>query len=339
MSKILKILQSDRKNGAPTQNGRSNQRGAHTRTRRVRKPDLKSAAGGQFQRKIQDILYYFRRPLQSGQTTRSWQKSRGLRKGRYWLPFALIFIVLGIWGGGHWLSKMVESSGFFKVENSVCFGCQAVSNAQILEAAGVVRHQTNLFGIDEERLEEKLLTKIPWLESVEVEKDYPTTVNFRIIEKKPVAILHNPVSGENDFFYINRKGQTVLPVPERGSLDLPVLTGFDTISSPTERDNAIHEAVTFLLQVEKNENNPVLPRHLISELHARPNGELVCFLTEPLFPIFLKKGNMKAKYGYLTTVLTDLHKSGKKNDGKDMKKTSYILMNDKGTEIYIGMDA
>lgn len=339
MLNILKILNLSQKNGASAGSGQSTQRGPNNRTRRVGRKEQKSTIGGRFQRKIQDILYYFLRPLQSGQTTRSWQKSRGLRKGRYWLPFALTFILLGIWGGERWLFRMAESSGFFKVENSVCLGCQVVSNKQILEEAGIVRHQTNLFGLDEDRLEEKLLTKIPWLESVEVEKDYPTTINFRVTEKKPVAILHNPLSGKNGFFYINREGQTVLPVPERGDLDLPVLTGFEAIANPTERDDAIQEAVTFLLQVEKNKNNPVLPWHQVSELHARPNGELVCFLTEPLFPIFLRKGNMEAKYGYLTTVLNDLLQSGKKNDGKDLEKTSYILMNSRGTEVYIGMDA
>ena len=304
-------------------------------------PKTKQGPGALIKKRIsiflQDIRDIFRRPQRGQHYKQSWKNPRRGFGGRYWFPLVLAAIFCAVWGGGHWVARTFESSGLFRIENSSCVGCKVISNQELLDQAGVIMHHTSLLGIQTQWVEKTLKENIPWLARVRVEKDYPSTLHFIVQENQPVAILHNPSGTGSDFFYLNREGEAVFSVPPGGNIDLPVLTGIDMIADAEIRTKATQEAISFLLRVKKND--PVLPLRLISELHANRDGELVCFLVDYPFPIYLGKDKIEKKYQRLTAILADLYRSSKKDDGKGISKTSYILMKYAGEKVYIGMDA
>ena len=78
-------------------------------------------------------------------------------------------------------------------------------------------------------------------------------------------------------------------------------------------------------------NNTILPEQNISQVHVSKNGELVLYLLERAFPIYLgREGEMSTKYYRLVKVLRDLYKS------KEFSEVSYIKFNYQEDTILVG---
>lgn len=77
---------------------------------------------------------------------------------------------------------------FFKIGTIQVKGDKAYSNAQIIKGSGI-EIGSNLFLVDEEKVNEKITTALPYINSVTVEMDLPDTIIIDVTATREVAAL------------------------------------------------------------------------------------------------------------------------------------------------------
>jgi len=226
-------------------------------------------------------------------------------------------------GGGVVLQNRLQLLSFFKVNEVTISGGRIVSQVAVRNAAAIVLHQRSLIGLDSAAIE-KRIGAVDWVSTAKVTRNWPSTIEIKVKEDVPVALLH--IKGAREaaqLYYIDRKGKVFLPVELGGDIDFPVITGWSDIKNAEIREQALSEVLIFLRKLRVN--NPHLPTQSVSEIHVNQSGEMVVYLVEYPFPIFFGNGNTKTKYARLVQVLKALYK---KKRGKELiSRVEYIQMN------------
>jgi hypothetical protein len=94
---------------------------------------------------------------------------------------------------------------------------------------------------------------------------------------------------------------------------------------------ALNRSDVFELLKLANRNNPILPEQSISEIHIAKKGELILYLLDRPFPIYLgKEGKISTRYYRLVKVLKDLYKT------KEFSEVSYIRLDYQKDTILVG---
>jgi cell division septal protein FtsQ len=231
--------------------------------------------------------------------------------------FSSLYYVIG----SNFLVTKLQQVTLFKVSEIVFSGNTMVSSEKLREISGIVMHQTSLIGLDEAAITERL-SRIPWVASVDVQRNFPSTIAIRVTENVPLALVHDGFGDGPELSYIDRHGQRFSPVRPGSDLDFPVITGLYTVENPEVRQQALEEVLTFLKKIERND--PHLPAQSVSEIHLNQHGEMVVYLVEYPFPIFFGNGNTKSKYARLVEVLKALYR---KHNGKELiSDIEYIQM-------------
>lgn len=234
---------------------------------------------------------------------------------------AVILLLIGALANGERIVHGLQSIAFFQVSELNIRGCDIVSKELVRESVGIILHQTSLIGLDSTQMENKLRS-VPWVGRAEVERDWPSSVEIRIVENRPVALLHMQSPEGVGLHYIDRKGKPFLEVTPGSDVDFPVITGLFQVEDGDLRQDIFSEVLVLLQRLQRND--PHLPAQSVSEIHVTPEGEMVVYLVEYPFPIFFGNGNTKRKYARLIEVLKELYK---KQQGKELiSEVQYIQM-------------
>ncbi|MBU1568535.1 MAG: FtsQ-type POTRA domain-containing protein [Proteobacteria bacterium] len=231
------------------------------------------------------------------------------------LPLAWLF------GGGEKVLQGLQSIAFFRVGKIEITGCTAVPKEKILNASGIILHQTNLLTLDSKQIEARIAA-VPWVARTEVKRNWPAKVQISIIENAPVALLHSPGVEGGELQYLDNNGIAFSSVNLGADIDFPIVTGLTEITDLPLKEKVLAEILTFLRKVR--DNDPHLPAHSVSELHVTKSGEMVVYLVEYPFPIFFGNGSTKQKYSRLIQVLRALYK--KQNAKEMLSQIEYIQM-------------
>ena len=86
---------------------------------------------------------------------------------------------------------------FFKIDTIIVDGTDKYSYSDILKCADLEVGDV-IFTVNEKKIEERLKSKFPYIESVELDKTYPGTINITITEEKPLFYLEF----ENEFYVL-----------------------------------------------------------------------------------------------------------------------------------------
>jgi cell division septal protein FtsQ len=236
------------------------------------------------------------------------------------LLFAVI-LVAGAIANGERIMRAFQSIAFFQVTELTITGCDIVSKEIVRDSAGIILHQTSLIGLDRLQLEDKL-SSVPWVARATVDRNWPSSVEIRITENRPVALLHMQSSEGGGLHYMDGKGTPFLEVVPGADVDFPVITGLYMVEDSDVRGDAFAKVLVLLQRLQSND--PYLPAQSVSEIHVTPEGELVLYLVEYPFPIFFGNGNTKRNYARLIEVLKELYK---KQKGKELiSGVQYIQM-------------
>lgn len=181
-----------------------------------------------------------------------------------------------------WKSKLI-------VEHVTVSGNSIVEAGEILKLARV---PTGLKMVDVDLLaiEQRVATH-PYVETVIVERNLPSTIHLRIGERRPLAILNS-----HDLRYVDREGVVLPNSVSKELFDLPVITGLGgssaptpgTVLSSTDLTEALH-----VLEASKLVGGGLY--HLISEVHLRGSGDLVLYTTDGGVPVIFGRGNAAPK--------------------------------------------
>ncbi len=218
-------------------------------------------------------------------------------------------------------------SDFFQITAMKIEGNRMASNKQISALSKVDIH-SNLLAIKVDQVK-SLLESHPWIERAVVTRNWPNRLLITVKEKNPVAIL----SRETGLFYLDSKGRIIAVVSPSQELDFPVITGLESFlfnsTNSAQPHNILQDAMGLLkLAARKNSS---LPEQNISEIHITKNNEILLYLLERTFPIYMGAGrDISTKYNQLAKVLRNLYKT------KEFSKVSYIRLDYQKDTILVG---
>lgn len=195
-------------------------------------------------------------------------------------------------------------SDFFRLTAITINGCHHLDKEEVLEQSGL-DIQTNLLAMHSEEVQQRLMAH-PWIDEATVSRNWPDEVSIRIRERQPAAMINL----REGLCYLDNNFQVIAPVAPTDDIDFPVITGFEDLSAPlakeTGRTAALSDALMLVNQAGRG--NSYLPGQNISEIHVSGDGELVLYLLDQVFPIYLGREDMKDKYWRLVKILKGLYK-------------------------------
>ncbi len=214
---------------------------------------------------------------------------------------------------GFGLHSILSRSDFFQITAIKITGTHKIKKSKIVVLSGINIH-SNLLAVDTEAVEKRLADH-PWIKNAKVWRDFPNRLLISLDERRPAALVAN----KDGLSYIDGSGTIYASLQKGDALDFPVITGLteeDWLSG--EPSTALDDALRIIRWAGRG--NPNLPRQNISQLHLGGTEELIIFLADRPFPIFLGQGDMAQKYRRLTKVLGWLYKKG------EFKETTAIRL-------------
>lgn len=131
------------------------------------------------------------------------------------IRFFLLFLMLTVG------AFLFSQSPFFNVSKVAITGNRSVPYSEAKRLSGV-RNGENIFQVDTKSIKEKLLLN-PMIASAEVKRKLPSTVDIKIKEFVPAAVI--PV--EEGFMEVSIEGYCLKISPEISRLNLPVISGLE----------------------------------------------------------------------------------------------------------------
>jgi cell division protein FtsQ len=224
----------------------------------------------------------------------------------------VLFLILGF-GARHVYHRLCHWE-FFQITAVKIEGTRMTSKEQIAALSKVDIH-SNLLAVNVEQVESIL--------------DWPNRLLISLQEKNPVALLNR----ETGLFYLDKRGEIIAAAGLLQELDFPVITGFETFLFNTASSGRVPEPLRDALELLKlsNRNNPILSEQNISEIHVAENGELILYLLDRSFPIYLgSDGKISTRYYRLVKVLKDLYKT------REFSEVSFIRLDYQKDTILVG---
>ncbi len=148
-----------------------------------------------------DKKQIFRRKIPAFRSIEKQQKRKKLKRTLFYLvlivAFCAIFFTL-------WFTVL------FKVRNIEVEGNSRYTADEIIKASGITEGE-NIYGIDKADIENRLKNRLVYVDSVEIDRNLPSTVNIKLVEKRPV--LYSNLYGDNylvtdDLSVIERNNDT-----------------------------------------------------------------------------------------------------------------------------------
>ncbi len=124
------------------------------------------------------------------------KKASGYHKRRMGLIYAILAVALIA------ASVVAACTVFFRVETVTVEGNERYSTEQILPVAGV-EVGSNLILTPGDQIVQRICDALPYVDSVEVHKRFPTTLRLVIHEAQPVAVVHS----NDQLWIIDSKGR------------------------------------------------------------------------------------------------------------------------------------
>jgi hypothetical protein len=138
---------------------------------------------------------------------------------------------------------------------------------------------------------------------------------------------------DTGLFYLDDSGQIIAAANPSQELDFPVITGLENYSFDTTDSTPVSKPLQDVFELLKlaNSNNPILPQQNISDIHITEQGELILYLLDRPFPIYLgTEGKISTRYYRLVKVLKDLYKT------REFSEVLYIRLDYQKDTILVG---
>lgn len=249
------------------------------------------------------------------------------RKKLFLMIFLACFLLTGLGFTGKHLYHQLSQWDFFQITAVRINGNLMTSKEQIAALSRVDIH-SNLLALDVSQIR-ALLESHPWIAKAEIIRDWPNMLLINLKEKSPVALI-NRSSG---LFYLDNTGHMIAAAAPSQELDFPVITGLENFVFSAAHPGRIPAPLLDVFDLLKlaNRNNPILPEQSISEIHVTANGELILYLLDRPFPIYLgTDGKISTRYYRLVKVLKNLYKT------REFSEVSYIRLDYQKDAILVG---
>jgi len=239
----------------------------------------------------------------------------------------LLILLLGLGFGVKHIYHRLCQCDFFQITAVRINNNRMTSKEQIAALSRVDIH-SNLLAINVVQVQE-LLESHPWIAKADVIRDWPNRLLINLKEKNPVALLNR----DTGLFYLDDSGQIIAAANPSQELDFPVITGLENYSFDTTDSAHVSKPLQDVFELLKlaNRNNPILPQQNISDIHITEQGELILYLLDRPFPIYLgTEEKISTRYYRLVKVLKDLYKT------REFAEVLYIRLDYQKDTILVG---
>ncbi len=150
------------------------------------------------------------------------QKKTQYRKRRVSIFFAVLAALLtGV-------CMVLACTVFFRVEEVVVEGNQRYTQEEILSVASVERG-SNLTLTAREQLESRIRESLPYVDSVEIHKNLPTTLRLTVKESQPGGVVAQGESEEAVNWLIDGKGRLLEQANDENTAGVAKIVGLEAI--------------------------------------------------------------------------------------------------------------
>ncbi len=211
--------------------------------------------------------------------------------------------VLLLWMGGRWLL----SSDVFRLSDIRITGEQQVSERQILDLAGL-QQGGNLVQFDAAGAK-KRIEALAWVERVEIHTQWPSTIEIKVSEYQPFALVNVEEGKARHLYYLSPSGHFIAEAEQGQELDYPVITGVRAgrdVQAGRFVPGGMAELAGQLLTIAAR-GSTVLPIQSISEVHVDEVRGIILYLVDHPFPVYFGADRLYTKYSRLVRVLDQLY--------------------------------
>lgn len=185
-------------------------------------------------------------------------------------------------------------SSYLQLENIRIEGCNNVSPQDLITRAQLERG-TNIISLNLKEIYQKIITN-PWIKEVKIERNFPHTIIIKIVERVPVALVH-----QGKFFLVDQEGNPFKELEPRDPVDFPVITGV----FPSSSRNQLKAVLKFL---DTADHLGVIPKNNVAEVHLEEEGEITLYPLSDNIPIKMELTQYAEKLSFLQRLKEELAK-------------------------------
>jgi cell division protein FtsQ len=193
--------------------------------------------------------------------------------------------------------RFAVSSPRFALSSLEISSSRRLSDVALARAAGIPE-QANIFSIDLEAAEQKLLED-PWVRTVHMVRKLPDTLVVDLVEREAVALA----ALDGEVFLVDAAGEPFKRWTSGDPHDLPLITGIGLEQIAADRSQALSAANTALEVLEHYARLPVSKRHKAQEVHLSPDGSVILTVGTAGVALHLGKGPWPRKLLMVAEVL------------------------------------
>lgn len=146
------------------------------------------------------------------------EKERRYRKRRGGIAYTILAVLLIA------ASVVAACTVFFRVEEVTVEGNERYSQEQILSVASV-EMGANMILTPGEQIAQRIYRALPYVDHVEVQKRFPTTLKMVITESQPVAVI----TGAASAWIVDAKGKLLEQADETQAQEYTKVTGLELL--------------------------------------------------------------------------------------------------------------
>ena len=224
----------------------------------------------------------------------------GLRFAALWSLAAVAAGALGMVG---W--RYLTAGEALRIRSLTVTGTTRASAAEVL-ALSPVKVGDNLLAADVDAVE-RAAARHPWVASATVHRRLPPSLEVRVVEREPGALVD--LGG---LYLADRRGEVFKRAAAGDGLDLPLVTGFgreDYLQRRAAVEGQVRAALALLEEYDREGLSPVAP---VSEVHLDGDGGVVLYVGEEGTQVRLGTGDLQQKLVRLRRVLEALRAEGRR---------------------------
>lgn len=219
--------------------------------------------------------------------------------------------------GGLHMSAWVGTDGAFRVQHVQVEGCQYSNESEVRAAAQALLGK-RIFNVDLDSVQERV-ADMPYVLEARVARIFPSTVQIKVVEKQPIALLN-----DRGTLPVDEEG-TLMPRLKAGTkLDVPIISGIHLARRSAHAK--LPETALPLLEFmrELNKADAVLYQQ-VSEFHIDHKMNLTLFLMREGVPVYLGRQEWHEKCDRLQTVLKQLEMRAERVAAIDLRFENQVV--------------
>jgi cell division protein FtsQ len=175
-----------------------------------------------------------------------------------------------------------------------------------LKAAGDIHEGSNIFALDTDAFERKMLEN-PWISEVKVTRRLPSTLRIELTEREAAAL----VALADRVYLVTREGEPFKEVAAGDPYDLPLITGASPENLARDRAREIERIQTGLEVLHQYERVPLSKVYPAEEVHLADAGDVTLTAGKDGVALELGTGPWRKKLLMAEEVVDELRKKGR----------------------------